>query len=145
MRKDDPYVHVFQNRNWSSIKCGRWFFFLILTVKGPFHRMDFKWKKYIGVQGQFLKKQKLCKQHVKLHQCRFKICPYLRLHLKIICRRFHMKTPFKVWDMRTWDMWKVCLQTFRNNSRILRIKRASVFRVLFLIEHKHKERFSNLH
>ena len=25
------------------------------------------------------------------------------------------KTRFTFWDMRTWDMWKVCLQTFRNN------------------------------
>ena len=66
MQKDDPYVHVFQNRNWSSIKSGLWFFFLISTVKGPFHRVDFKWKKYIGVQGQFLKKQ-LCKHHLKVH------------------------------------------------------------------------------
>ena len=32
-----------------------------------------------------------------------------------ICRRFHIKTPFTLWDTRTWDMWKICLQTFRNN------------------------------
>ena len=62
--------------------------------------------------------------------------------MKIICWRFHIKTPFIFWDMRTWGMWKVCLQTFTNsrichklahflrnlqtsqanNSRILRIK-----------------------
>ena len=50
------------------------------------------------------------------------------------------------WDMRTWDMWKVCLQTFRNkrickklayflrnlqtsranNSRILTIKNTNI-------------------
>ena len=35
--------------------------------------------------------------------------------MKIISRRFHVKTPFMFWDLRTWDMWKVCLQTFRNN------------------------------
>ena len=29
---------------------------------------------------------------------------------------FHIiKTPFTFWDMRTWDMGKVCLQTIRNN------------------------------
>ena len=68
--------------------------------------------------------------------------------MKIVCRSFHVKTPFKFWDMRTWawhmyNMWKLCLQTFRNNrtrsklthflrslqtsrpnySRILRIKK----------------------
>ena len=31
------------------------------------------------------------------------------------CFRFHIKTPFTFWDIRTWDEWKVCLQTFRNN------------------------------
>ena len=44
-----------------------------------------------------------------------KICQYLCLQMKIICWRFHMKTSFSFWDMRTWDMWKVCLQTFWNN------------------------------
>ena len=45
-----------------------------------------------------------------------KICQYLRLHMKILCWRFHIKASFTFWDMRSWDMWKVCLQTFRNNS-----------------------------
>ena len=44
-----------------------------------------------------------------------KICQYLHLHVKIICWRFHIKTPFSFWDMRTRDMWKICLQTFRKN------------------------------
>ena len=43
------------------------------------------------------------------------ICQYLRLHMKIICWRFHIRTPFTFWDLCTWNMWKVCLQTFRNN------------------------------
>ena len=43
------------------------------------------------------------------------IWKYLPPHMKIICWRFHIKTPFTFWDMRTWNMWKVCLQTFRNN------------------------------
>ena len=46
--KDDLNVHIFQNRNWCSPKSDRWFFFLTLTVRGPFHRKDFKWKKYGG-------------------------------------------------------------------------------------------------
>ena len=38
-----------------------------------------------------------------------KICQYIRLHVKIIWWRFRVKKRF--WDMRTWDMWKICLQT----------------------------------
>ena len=69
-----------------------------------------------------------------------KICKY-RLYMKIICWRFHIKTAFSFWDIRTWY---VCLETFRinriyqklayllrnlhtswlNNSRILRVKNA---------------------
>ena len=49
------------------------------------------------------------------------ICQYLCPYMKKICWRFHIKTPFTFWDMRTWDMWKVCLQTFRNNRICLRI------------------------
>ena len=55
---------------------------------------------------------------LKVHQRSFEslsICQYLCLHMKIICWRFHIKTPLSFWDMRTWDMWKVCLQTFRCN------------------------------
>ena len=37
-----------KNKNWCSPKSGRWFFFLTLTVKGPFHRKDFKRKKIEG-------------------------------------------------------------------------------------------------
>ena len=44
-----------------------------------------------------------------------KICQYIRLHMKIICRRFHIKAPFTFWDMHTWDMRNVCFQTLRNN------------------------------
>ena len=44
-----------------------------------------------------------------------KICQYLHLYMKIICRRFHIKTHFAFWFVCTWDMWKVCSPTFRNN------------------------------
>ena len=37
-----------------------------------------------------------------------KICQYRRLHMKIICWRFYIKTPFTFCDMRTWVM---CLFT----------------------------------
>ena len=79
-----------------------------------------------------------------------KICQYLCLHMKIICWRYHIKTP-SFWDTPTWDMFKVCLQTFQNNricyklanmlrnvqtsrtnnSRILRIKNAKISRYCF--------------
>ena len=35
--------------------------------------------------------------------------------MKIICWRFPIKILFTFWDICTWDMWKVCLQTLRNN------------------------------
>ena len=44
-----------------------------------------------------------------------KICQYLPLHMKIIRRRFHIDTPFTFWDIHTWDICKVRLQTSRNN------------------------------
>ena len=50
------------------------------------------------------------------------------LLLKIICQRLHIKTPFRVRDMGSWDMWKVCLQTWRNNR--IRWKLAYFFRNL---------------
>ena len=48
MRKDWLNVLAFQNRNWCSPKSDRWFFFLTLTVWGPFHRKDLKWRKTWG-------------------------------------------------------------------------------------------------
>ena len=68
-------------------------------------------------------------------------CQYLRLHMKIICWRFHSKAPSSSWDMSTWGMWKVCLQTLRNNRicwklayflrnlRTLRINNSKILRV----------------
>ena len=44
-----------------------------------------------------------------------KISLYVCLHMKIICSRFHIETPFAFWVIRTWDMWNFCLQTFENN------------------------------
>ena len=38
-----------------------------------------------------------------------KICQYLCFHMKTVCWRFHIKMPFTLWDIRTWDMWKFCL------------------------------------
>ena len=83
------------------------------------------------------------------------ICRYLCLHMKI-CRRFHITTPFKFWDMRK-DMWKVCLQTFRNNKINIRLllKKLTNLRILKIKKVKFSGycfymntiigRFSNLH
>ena len=60
MPKDDLNVNVFQNKNWCSSKSDRWFFFLTLTVRGPFHSNDFKWKEIWGYGVSFWKKWKLC-------------------------------------------------------------------------------------
>ena len=35
--------------------------------------------------------------------------------MKMICQRFHIITLFAFWDILTWDIWNVCLQTYRNN------------------------------
>ena len=70
-----------------------------------------------------------------------------------ICLRFHIKTRLTFWDMRLLNMWKVCLQTSRNNRtcwklayflrnlqiswanklKILRIKNAKFSRYCFFI------------
>ena len=42
-------------KNWCSPKSDRRFFFLTLTVRRPFHRKDFKWKKIWGYRATFLK------------------------------------------------------------------------------------------
>ena len=44
-----------------------------------------------------------------------KICQHLRLHTKLICWRFHIKS-FTFSDMRTWETWNDCLKTNSNNS-----------------------------
>ena len=41
--------------------------------------------------------------------------------MKITCRKYHIKTRFMFWDMRKWDMRKVCLQTLRNNRIRLKL------------------------
>ena len=51
---------------------------------------------YLGFVGWVLK--------VHYTDADFKICLYLRLHMKIISWKFHINTPFTFCDMRTWDM-----------------------------------------
>ena len=43
------------------------------------------------------------------------ICQYLCLHMKTVCWWFHIKRLFTFLDMRAYDMWKVWLQTFKND------------------------------
>ena len=45
---------------------------------------------------------------------------YLRLHIESICRRLRIITQLTFWDISTWDIWNVYLQTYRNN-RICKI------------------------
>ena len=59
LRKNDLNVHIFQYKNWCSPKSDQWFFFPTLTVRGPFHRKDFKWKKNWGYGITFSKTEAL--------------------------------------------------------------------------------------
>ena len=59
------------------------------------------------------KKKILVDSQMNIYRLRYtnadlRICHYLRLHMKIIFWRFHIKTHFTFWDMRTWVMWNVC-------------------------------------
>ena len=93
-----------------------------------------------------------------------KICPNLHLRMEIMFWRFHIKTLFTSWDMCTWDVWKFCLQTFRDNRirwklvyfiRINKLHgqitrefvelRMRNFQGIVFIWNKHIGRFSNLH
>ena len=44
-----------------------------------------------------------------------KIYQYIRLNIKMICRRFRIIALFSFWDIRTRDIWNTYLQTYRNN------------------------------
>ena len=85
---------------------------------------------------------------------------YLHPNMKVIYWRLHIKTPFTPWDIRTWAMWKVCLQTFRNNGicyfltniQTLRANNSRTLKIivveywlLFSYQHKHIGRLSNLY
>ena len=58
MRKDDLNVPVFQYKNWRSPKSDLRIFFLTLTVRGHFHRKDFKWKNIWWYEVNFWKERK---------------------------------------------------------------------------------------
>ena len=55
---------------------------------------------------------------LKARWCRFENLLSSSTHENNV-ENFTWKTPLTFWDMNKWDMWKACLQTFRNN-RILR-------------------------
>ena len=104
MPKDDLNVHVFQNWNWSSPKSDRWFFSLTLTVRRPFHRKDFKWKKYEG-KGLFSEKTKAL--HAELnkraeaatsHQDLFCSSRFFRICLFGACDRESFEEPLEVFS-----------------------------------------------
>ena len=58
-----PYV--FQYKNWCNPKSDQWFFFLTLTVRWPFHRKDFKWRKIWGYGVNFWKKTEVLSVELK--------------------------------------------------------------------------------
>ena len=85
---------------------------------------------------------------LKAHSCRYK---NLAIHSSLHKKVSRIVTPFTFWDMRTWDLRNVCLQTCRsnrihqkvhyflrkiqtlwaNNSRIIRIQNAKCPRYQF--------------
>ena len=64
--KDDLNVHIFQNRNWCSPKSDQLFFFWLWQSDPSIGRI--LGGKNLGVQGCFLKKQKLCMQNLMKEQ-----------------------------------------------------------------------------
>ena len=116
MPKDDLNVHVFQNWNWSSPKSDRWFFSLTLTVRRPFHRKDFKWKKYEG-KGLFSEKTKAL--HAELnkraeaatsHQDLFCSSRFFRICLFGACDRESFEEPLEVFS--SWIfLYRIFLMT----------------------------------
>ena len=84
--------------------------FLLSSIKGHLSPAFRDTKKVIALSMHWF-------HHWRYSNADLEICEYLCLHMKIMCWRFHTKTPFTFWDIRTCDIWKVCLQTFRN-SRI---------------------------
>ena len=69
------------------------------------------WRKWLPV-NEFWRR---CKGTLIFTIADLKICQYFCFYMKTICWRFHIKTFLNFWDIRTWDIWKVCLQTFWNN------------------------------
>ena len=64
--KDDLNVHIFQNRNWCSPKSDQLFFFWLWQSDPSIGRI--LGGKNLGVQGCFLKKQKLYMQNLMKEQ-----------------------------------------------------------------------------
>ena len=50
MWKDDLNVHIFHYKNWCSPNLID-DFFLTWTIRGPFYKKDFKWKRNMGIRG----------------------------------------------------------------------------------------------
>ena len=51
---------------------------------------------------------------LKVHQCRYENLPTYSFSYEN--NMFKIIRSFTFWDMRAWHVWKVCLQTFRNNT-----------------------------
>ena len=84
-----------------------------------------------------------------------KICHYLRLHMKIICSRFHIITPFTFVRYAHVEISEKFLYKHSETIKIYKLReqitweflglRCKIFSVLFSYERKHILRFSKLH
>ena len=84
-----------------------------------------------------------------------KICHYLRLHMKIICSRFHIITPFTFVRYAHVEICEKFLYKHSETIKIYKLReqitweflglRCEIFSVLFSYERKHILRFSKLH
>ena len=95
-KNDNNSVHWYTEFTWcfSKVVFLRGLYDLVLDTNGS-----------LSISGDYF--------HVV--NANLKISQYLCFYLKIVCWNFLIKTRFTFWDIRNWDVWKVCLQTFRNN------------------------------
>ena len=67
----------------------------------------FSWV-FIGEDSWYSKDSRYTNADMKIYR-------YLCFYIKVICRRVRIVTALTFWDMRTGDIWDVCLETYRNN------------------------------
>ena len=103
--------HFFLNRCWLS-----WF----NTAGCPFSFINQSDNNLNTLQNRILLIFKLYiyqsreRGFLKVHQCRYENLPTYSFWYEN--NMFKIIRSFTFWDMRAWHVWKVCLQTFRNNT-----------------------------
>ena len=93
-----------KRKDWMSIQLLT-LSFLTFLCNLPRCQVIFQWKQI---------KEKL-ENALKVTNAVLKICRYLWLYIKMLCRRFCIISALTFWIMRTRDTWNDCLQTCRNN------------------------------